>query len=197
MQRIRPERPLAAVLIGGAAGTGKSTLGAAVAPRLGAALLDLDVATGPLTEVIAGLVGRSDLSDLHLATLTRTSRYETLLALAEDNLRTGRPVVLVAPFTDERRARGWAGVTARLAPTEPVLIWLSLAPGLLVARLKSRDATRDAKKISDPAGWLATVDPAPPAVPHLALDAGRPTGDLVDEVLANLAHRGVAIDGTP
>jgi predicted kinase len=189
----RPRRP--AVLIGGAAGTGKSTLAAALAPRLGAALLDLDVATGPLTEVIARLTGRSDLSDPQLAALTRTPRYATLLALAADNLRAGRPVVLVAPFTAERTPRGWATVTARLAAAAPVLVWLRLAPDRLVARLRSRAATRDAGKISDPAKFLSTVDPEPPAVPHLALDAARPTADLVADVLAHLAHPGFAIDG--
>jgi predicted kinase len=182
-----------AVLIGGAAGTGKSTLAAALAPRLGAALLDLDVATGPLTEVIAGLVGRSDLGDPHLAALTRAPRYETLLTLAADNLRAGRPVVLVAPFTRERTAGGWATVTARLAPAAPVLLWLRLAPDQLIARLRTRAAARDAGKIGDPETFLSTVDAEPPAVPHLALDAGRPTADLVREVLA---HPCVAIDGS-
>jgi predicted kinase len=187
-----PRRP--AVLIGGAAGTGKSTLAAALAPRLYAALLDLDVATGPLTEVIARLTGRSDLSDPQLAALTRTPRYATLFALAADNLRAGRPVVLVAPFTAERTPRGWATVTARLAAA-PVLVWLRLAPDRLVARLRNRAATRDAGKITDPVTFLSTVDPEPPAVPHLALDAARPTADLMDDVLAHLAHSGFAIDG--
>jgi predicted kinase len=191
-----PHHP-GAVLIGGAAGTGKSTLAAALAPRLGAALLDLDVATGPLTEVIAGLIGRSDLSDPGLAARTRAPRYDTLLALAADNLRAGRPVVLVAPFTAERRAEGWAAVTARLAPAAPALVWLRLAPGEHVARLRSRAATRDTDKIGDPDAFLATVDAAPPTVPHLLLDAARPTADLVRDVLAHLAHFGVAIDGKP
>lgn len=194
---MRPTHQPAAVLIGGAAGTGKSTLAAALAPPLGAALLDLDVATGPLTEVVAGLVGRSDLGDPHLAALTRTPRYETLFALARDNLRAGRPVVLVAPFTVERTPPGWATVTARLAPAAPVLVWLRLAPDRLIARLRDRAAARDAGKISDPGAFLSTVDPDPPAVPHLALDAGRPAPDLVRDVLAQLAHRRVAIDGTP
>src|SRR6266567_2151723 len=63
--RAGPARPgpydpvsrLAAILIGGPPATGKSTMAAALAPRLGAALLDLDVATGPLTRVISGLTG--------------------------------------------------------------------------------------------------------------------------------------------
>lgn len=184
-----------AVLIGGAAGTGKSTLAAALAPRLGAALIDLDVATGPLTEVIAGLTGRSDLSDPHLAAQTRAPRYETLLALARDNLRAGLPVVLVAPFTTERTARGWATVAERLAPAAPVLVWLRLAPDQLMARLRGRAAARDAGKVTDPDAFLSTVDTGPPAVAHLALDAARPTADLVGDVLAHLAHAGLAIDG--
>jgi predicted kinase len=60
------------------------------------------VATGPLTRVISGLTGVHDLDDPALARLTRAARYETLLGLAAANLRTGRPVVLVAPFSTER-----------------------------------------------------------------------------------------------
>src|SRR5712691_4835698 len=69
---------LAAVLIGGPPATGKSTLAAALAPHLGAALLDLDVATGPLTRVVSGLTGVRDMDDPVLAGLTREARYDTL-----------------------------------------------------------------------------------------------------------------------
>ena len=93
---------LAAVLVGGPPATGKSTLAATLAPRLGAALLDLDVATGPLTRVVSELAGVHDLDDPVLAGLTRDARYDTLLGLAAANLRAGRPVVLVAPFSAER-----------------------------------------------------------------------------------------------
>lgn len=189
-------RPFA-VLIGGAAATGKSTLAAALAPRLRAALLDLDVATGPLTAVVAGLTGADDLSDPRLARLTRGPRYRTLLDLARDNLRAGIPVVLVAPFTAERSERGWTAVADRLGPDagDLMLVWLRLPAHELVRRLRQRGAVRDTAKTRDPAAFLATVDPGPPAVPHLALDAASPVGDLVDRVLAELAHHGVAIDG--
>ena len=60
-------RRLAAVLVGGSPATGKSTLAAALAPRLDAALLDLDVATGPLTRVVSKLAGVHDLDDPVLA----------------------------------------------------------------------------------------------------------------------------------
>jgi predicted kinase len=187
-----------AVLISGAPGTGKSTLSAALAPRLRAAVLDLDVATGPLTEVVSGLIGRADLSDPAIAELTRTPRYDTLFRLAEDNLRAGIPVVLVAPFTAERTVTGWAVVADRLAPHAAglVFVWLHLPAHHLLDRLRQRDAARDMTKVTDPEAFLATVDGAPPAVPHLALDATAPVADLVACVLAHMARQGLAIDGT-
>jgi predicted kinase len=192
------KRPFA-VLVSGAAGTGKSTLAAALAPRLGAAVLDLDVATGPLTEVLSGLLGRTDLSDPAVAALTRAPRYETLLALAEDNLRAGVPVILVAPFTAERSPTGWAVVADRLGPHADglVLLWLDLPADHHIARLKRRDAARDSDKVRDPETFLATVDRVAPAVEHLALDATRPAAELVGRVADYMARRSLAIDGTP
>jgi predicted kinase len=187
-----------AILVSGAPATGKSTLATALAPRLGAAVLDLDVATGPLTDVVSGLIGAADLSDPRLARLTRAPRYETLLALAEDNLRAGMSVVLVAPFTAERSAAGWRAVAGRLGPYAlgPTLVWLHLPPGRLVERLQRRDAARDTEKVRDPDAFLAAVDREPPAAPHLALDAGRPVAELVERVLGHVASAGLAIDGT-
>jgi predicted kinase len=177
----------AAVLIAGPPATGKSTLAVALAPRLEAALLDLDTATGPLTQVVSELAGRRDLDDPVLAGLTRDARYDTLLGLAEDNLAAGRPVVLVAPFSAERaRPAAWAAVTRRLA-TEAVLVWLHLPPGELVRRLTGRALARDENKIRDPASYLTGLDLVPPAVPHLALDAAQPTAALVRAVLDRLS----------
>jgi predicted kinase len=122
-------------MIGGPPATGKSTLAAALAPRLGAALLDLDVATGPLVRVISGLTGVHDLDDPALARLTREARYGTLTGLAAANLRTGRPVVLVAPFSTERADPSAWATTTRLLEAEPTLVWLHLPPGELVRRL--------------------------------------------------------------
>src|SRR5712671_7588550 len=117
-----------AVLVGGPPATGKSTVAAALAPRLGAALLDLDVATGPLTRVVSGLIGVRDLDDPVLAGLTRDARYDTLLDLADANLRAGLPVVLVAPFSRERaEPSAWAATARRLA-TYPTMVWLYLPP---------------------------------------------------------------------
>jgi predicted kinase len=181
-----------AILIGGAPGTGKSTLAAALAPRLGAAVLDLDVATGPLVAVVSDLIGATDLSDPRLAHLTRGPRYETLYALAEENLRAGISVILVAPFTIERSEDGWTGVTARLGAyaAEPLLVWLHLAPDQHIERLSRRNAVRDADKVANPAAFLGGIDTGRPAAPHLALDAATPPAEMADRVIAF-----VAIDG--
>jgi predicted kinase len=165
-------------------------LGRALAAGLGAALLDLDVATAPLTAVVADLVGRSDLDDAGLAGMTRAARYETLFALAEDNLRVGHPVVLVAPFTAERRgAEAWSRVVDRLSAAggTPTLVWLRAGRDLLVERLRSRGAARDRGKLADPAAFLDRIPLGPPGVPHLAVDASAPTARQCAAVLAGLA----------
>jgi len=178
----------AAVLIGGPPATGKSTLALALAPRLGAALLDLDTATAPLTRVVSELAGVHDLDDPALARLTRDARYDTLLGLAADNLAAGRPVVLVAPFSAERaRPAAWAATTRRI-PAPATMVWLHLPPEELIRRLTLRGLARDKNKISDPASYLTGLDLEPPAIPHLALDASLPAGELVTAVLGHLSR---------
>ncbi len=178
----------AAVLIGGPPATGKSTLAAALAPHLGAAILDLDVATGPLTRVVSDLIGVHDLDDPVLAGPTRDARYGTLLGLAEANLRVGRPVVLVAPFSAERaKPSAWASTTQRL-PGDATMVWLHLLPDELIRRLTHRALARDQNKIRDPASFLTGLDLQAPVIPHLALDASKPTAALVRSILDNLAR---------
>ncbi len=129
---------LPAVLLTGWPAAGKSTVGRALARRLGAALVDQDTATAPLVAVVMDLLGVHDLDDARLAGPTRQARYETVTALAEDNLRVGTPVVLVAPFTDERRdLDAWAALDRRLraAGGSPLLVWLQLQPVTAVQRL--------------------------------------------------------------
>lgn len=184
------EISLPAVLLTGGPGAGKSTVGRALARRLGAALVDQDTVTGPLVVVVANLIGVHDLDDARLAGPTRQARYEAVIAVAEDNLRVGTPVVLVAPFTHERReGRVWAGLDRRLraAGGSPLLVWLHLDPAAAARRLGVRGAARDLSKRKD---VEADPEDPEPAGAHLAVDAERSTEDMVATVVAALVNPG-------
>jgi predicted kinase len=167
-------------------------VGRALASRLGAALVDQDTVTGPLVAVVADLVGVHDLDDARLAAPTRDARYETVAALAEENLRVGVPVVLVAPFSRERRdLHAWEALDSRLraAGGSPLLVWLDLEPAAVVRRLQARGATRDVSKLADPTSFLARLDQGAPAGPHIVVNADRARTDIVDEILLALPAR--------
>lgn len=159
-----------AFLVSGPPATGKTTLGRALAARTHACLLDLDVLTGPLTAA----VGPGDLDSPRFTGQIRAARYECVLATAEDNLRLGNPVVLIAPFTAERTdPAAWHRVRDRLAAAggEPRLVWLWLTSDELLRRMRERAAGRDVAKLADPAAFLARHPLTPPVVEHLAVDA--------------------------
>ena len=80
---------LPAVLLSGPPASGKTNLSHLVARHLHAAVIDQDVATGPLVRVVQQLAGVDDLDDERLAGLTREPRYRVVLDLAVDNLATG------------------------------------------------------------------------------------------------------------
>lgn len=179
MTRVQPGEGgvLPAAVVAGPAGVGKTTLAATLAARLGAALLDLDTATAPLVEVVAGLLGSDDLDGAALAGATRAARYEVLLAVAEDCLRCGTPVVLVAPFTAERAsASAWTHLAGRLAAAggRPTLVWAHAPREVLRERLVGRAAGRDAAKLADLDAHLDRLDLSPPAAPHVAVDTSEP-----------------------
>jgi predicted kinase len=180
---------LPAVLLTGWPGSGKSTVGRALAGRLGAALVDQDTVTGPLVSVVANLVGVHDLDDARLAEPTRDARYETVAAVAEENLRVGTPVVLVAPFTRERRhPHAWEALDTRLrsAGGWPLLVWLYLEPAVVVDRLRARGAHRDLAKLADPSSFLAGLDQGAPTGPHIVVDAERPAAEIVQDIVSAL-----------
>ncbi|HWC83343.1 MAG TPA: ATP-binding protein [Pseudonocardiaceae bacterium] len=172
----------AALLITGPPASGKTTLGRALAAELGGCLLDMDVLTGALTEAIGELVGTADLDAPALSGRIRVARYESLLATAEDNLRVGVPVVLIAPFTAERTdPAAWAAARDRLSAAggAPRLVWLRLPADELLRRLRVRAAGRDAAKLADPNAFLARHPLTPPVVEHHEVDA---TEDLTSQL---------------
>ena len=140
---------LPAVLLSGPPASGKNTLSHLVARELRAAVIDQDVATGPLVSVVQRLVGVDDLDDPRLAGLTREPRYRVVLDLAVDNLAAGMPVVLVAPFTAERRP-GCLGRRSRPADGGGRQTGAGLAAPRAhrsAAPARERGAPRDAAKL--------------------------------------------------
>jgi predicted kinase len=188
VNRTNPSLP--ALVVCGPPASGKSTLARALASRLGAALLDQDVLTGPLTEVVARLVGTDDLDSPALASATRAARYETLAAGAADNLRISRAVVLVAPYSTERRDPvAWNLLAERLSSAggTATLVWLRLSGDELLTRMSARAAGRDRVKLADRAAFLAHADLSEPIVPHIAVDATVDVEEQCGVVLAAIS----------
>jgi predicted kinase len=186
-----------AVVVAGAPASGKSVLGAAVARRMRAALLDLDVLTGPLTAVVARLLRAApgDLDDPGVRATTRDATYRALVDTARDCLAAGVPTVLAAPFTQERSdPAAWAALVERLAaPGGVCLVWVTCPPGELIRRMKARDSARDRRKLADAGAFLASATVAEPAVPHLTVNTSRP----LDHQLAVLLDNDVKFAGGP
>lgn len=180
-----------AIVISGPPASGKSSLGVAVARNLGAALLDQDVVTGPLTDVLGDMLeARGNLDDPELQTHGRRARYQTIIDTAACNLRIGTSVVLVAPFTRERRdPRAWAAVreALRLAGAAPELVWMRCPPKELLRRMGARAAERDRGKLADPRAFVSSPALFPPAVPHTVVDVSWPLQRQVQAVL--MPHR--------
>ncbi|WP_299518728.1 AAA family ATPase [uncultured Serinicoccus sp.] len=179
-----------AVAVTGAPGAGKTSTGRELARVLGAALLDLDTLTNPLVDLLVASLGGQGYDDPQVAPQVRRARYACLVGAAQDCLRTGTPVVLVAPFTGERAdPQAWAVLARTLteAGGEPWLAWLEISAGELGARLRARGAPRDHAKLADLEGYLGGVDLAPPLAPHLAVDATLPPQEQARDLRRRLA----------
>ena len=180
----------AALLIAGPPASGKSMVGASLARTLGAALIDLDAATEPLLRVIGSLVKVDDIDDPRLVRLTRADRYETITRLAEDNLRVGNTVLLVAPFTDERKnLRAWEELVDRLhqaAGGAVTMIWLYLSREELLQRMRARGADRDEPKLSKEQRFIDQLDLGPPVGPHIPIHAVGSVDQIVHSIVMQL-----------
>lgn len=182
-----------AVVLTGPPGVGKSTTGRHLARAIGAALLDLDTITNPLVDVIASMMGaEGDYSNPDLAQVVRGPRYSALVNTAVDCLSADCPVVLIAPFTSERRnAESWRKLADRLtdAGGEPVLAWLRADATLLAMRMRGRAAGRDVEKLAALENATFVPDLDPPRVPHLEIDASLTAAEQVNNLVRTLISR--------
>ena len=170
--------------IAGLAGTGKSTLGDALAKSLGGVHLDFDEITRAVVD--RARVDHPDLTEAELLAAVKDDRYAALHAAVVEHLERelGQAVVVSAPFTRQvADPVAWAR-WSQVAPNS-LLVWLHVSDAERARRIATRGAIRDvgAGAIAGPSA------PRVPAVDHLALDAAEPIPALVAAVLAAEADR--------
>jgi sugar-phosphatase len=171
-----------AVVVAGPAGSGKSTLGRALARTLRAPLVDLDSVTTPLLDALPlDALGGHWLTSPH-AGAVRDGRYAALRATAADALSTAGRVVVVAPFTAELSGgEEWRALVAALAPAEPHVVLVDGDPAVLASRRSARGAARDAHR--------PDTAPVAPRVAATTVDAELSTAQQLARVLPALGVR--------
>lgn len=172
---------LPVLLVAGAAGSGKTTLGRELARRFRIPLLDLDTLTNPLLDQLDSVsVGPHWNSPGPHSEQIRAGRYAVLLAAATDLVDIGQRPVLVAPFTRELTGGAeWEHLIAQLAPAATSVVHVDGSPELLARRRADRGAERDAHRPSD-------TPAEKPRVPHLRVDAELSTEQQVELVAGTL-----------
>ncbi|MGE4451752.1 AAA family ATPase [Castellaniella sp.] len=158
-------RPVPALLlaIGGLSGSGKSTVAAAIAHRVGAAPGARIAASDRIRKRIAGVPAETPLPSGSYTRESSDRVYAALEAEAAHMLTLGHACIADAVFSrqDERRAIERCAAEAGA----PFLgVWLEADPGTLVARVRERrndpsDATADVvlaqvERHTRPQGWL-------------------------------------------
>ncbi len=165
------DRMVDVFVIAGAAGSGKTTFGRALAKRLAIPLLDLDEVTAPL--VAAFWAAHPGLDEGEALTAVREDRYRDLQRATVMATSSGQSVIVTAPFTAEISSleRWRAFVDSFTEAANLHLIWLEITPDERLRRMRVRGASRDARltMASRPAVQLPAS--APPVVEHLGLDA--------------------------
>ncbi|WP_427919375.1 AAA family ATPase [Streptomyces sp. cg40] len=140
----------------GPAGSGKTGVARLIAGLSGAAYIDKDTACTRLTEALLDLAG-TDPSERDLnpyyQSVVMDLEYATILDLAADNLRVGRPVVLDAPFGRYFFQPDYlAEVTYRHnwpADVELVVVRVQVDSETARERVRARGCARDRSKLAD------------------------------------------------
>lgn len=155
------------VVVGGAAGVGKSTLARQIATTTGLTVLDKDVLTGPFVNALCKtLTGDpEDRASQTYREQVRPIEYRVLMDTAWDALARGsRGVILDAPLGAEMNDPEWlADVAARGSGLGVGVrfIWAHCTEAENKARVVARGHARDAWKIAHWDEWAAAL-PSPP-----------------------------------
>ena len=166
----------ALIVISGLPGTGKTTVGEAVARERGAVWLSVDEVEDALLRV-----------GLPPDRTTGVAAYEAAGAAAAENLRLGH-VVIVDAVNDSEFARDTWRRAAEAASASVVFVLLTPPPED-EHRLRLRERTRQLAHQPEPS-WLEVQERArtyePWREPPVTIDSGNPLGVVVAEVIATV-----------
>lgn len=188
----RVSEPLLVVLTG-RSGTGKSTVGAALAARIGAAYVSSDV----VRKELAGLPPREHVPAERTAEVYGSAMndltYATMRERAAAHLQAGRPVILDA--THSRASDRAAALAVARSHHVPALIAeLCITDETALARIAERAsdplATSDATAAVFEAQAATFESIGASEGTHLALDASQELSALVDEIAGSLGDAG-------
>jgi gluconate kinase len=166
------------LFFGGPAGSGKTTLGDAVAGDLGVPHIDFDEATAPVVSSFRAT--HPHVSEADALRETRTERYQALCAEILASIQTNPRVVVSAPLRQESATRAaWQTWIAPLeaAGAQVELIWLDLSADERRRRMSRRGLLRDA-----PAVAASPDERPPPEAADRILDARLPLPELLAQV---------------
>lgn len=152
-------QPIVIFLIG-AAGTGKSTIGKLIASEFNFCYLDKDIVCNKLTGLLLESKGYSPYERDNCAFYSEVVmdiEYQTLLDIADDNLKLGRSVVLDAPFLSYFSKRNYINELSEKYDWKNIkllVLQVTIDFSVLKERLHARALDRDTWKF---ANWDAFV----------------------------------------
>jgi len=179
IQFLRP-RPCRLVAIGGLSGTGKSTLAAALAPRLGARVLRSDV----IRKRLFGVAPETRLTASAYTSEVTCLVYETLRRKAADALAAGYSVIIDAVSLKPGERQSFAAV-AEAAARPFSGLWLVAPAATMDGRLRAR--RHDASDAStEVLAQQLRQDPGP--MDWVRIDAGTGPDDCLSAARRILAR---------
>ncbi len=184
------------IIVSGYAGTGKTTVGKALAQKIDALFLDKETIVLPLVEGMLAAKGLSEddrMSDFYLREV-RPKEYASVVETAFENLAiASNPVVIAAPFLYEVGWKNWTEkMVARCASlgAKFSVVWVECDFETARHRLVERGFGRDRGKIYN---WDAYIkrhnDPQQPEnIVWQRIDTTGEWEQRIGEIAADLAN---------
>lgn len=183
------------LLVGGFAGSGKSTLGKALSEATRWPVIDKDTTARPMTEQFLAALGQ-DPNDRHGSVYleqVRPVEYRTTLQAAFRQIECGLSAIVTAPFLLEMTSDSWVSqidMRCSSLSCKPVYIWVDCDMETMRARVEQRGAARDGWKLANWEAYQRTVDTSMrPVVPHAVIDNRRNAAVSLAKQASNLAKK--------